>query len=188
MTYIEEITNTTLRQPNSMVAGISSKVLQIRKESIKQSLRDLNNIEHRQEYVATIDGVMYYDDSRAENVNATWFTFENLIRPVIWIAGGDSRYTDFSDLKPMARKNVRTLICIGKDNSNLKRTFHRDIKEIHEVEGLYEAVTMASLLAEENDIVLFSPACKSDDKKETYNERGELFTDNVKRLENEHHQ
>ena len=188
MTYIEEITNTRQRPSNSMVAGISSKVLQIRKESIKQSLRDLNTIEHRQEYVATIDGVMYYDDSRAENVNATWFTFENLIRPVIWIAGGDSRYTDFSDLKPMARKNVRALICIGKENSNLMRTFQRDIKEIHEVDGLFEAVTMASLLAEENDIVLFSPACKSDHKNETYNERGELFTDNVKRLENEHRQ
>ncbi len=188
MTYIEEITNTRQRSSNSMVAGISSKVLQIRKESIKQSLRDLNTIEHRQEYVATIDGVMYYDDSRAENVNATWFTFENLIRPVIWIAGGDSKHIDFSDLKPMARKNVRTMICIGKDNSNLKRTFQRDIKEIHEVDGLYEAVTMASLLAEENDIVLFSPACKSDDKNETYIDRGELFTDNVKRLENEHRQ
>ncbi len=188
MTYIEEITNTRQRPSNSMVAGISSKVLQIRTESTKQSLRDLNTIGHRQEYVATIDGVMYYDDSRAENVNATWFTFENLIRPVIWIAGGDSKRTDFSDLKPMARKNVRTLICIGKDNDNLKRTFKKDIKEIHEVDGLYEAVTMASLLAEENDIVLFSPACKSDDKKETYNERGALFTDNVKRLENEHRQ
>ena len=188
MTYIEEITNTRQRQPNSMVASIPSMILQIRKESIKQSLSDLNTIGHRQEYVATVDGVMYYDDSRAENVNATWFTFENLIRPVIWIAGGDSKHTDFSDLKPMARKNVRTLICIGKDNSNLKKTFQKDIKEIHEVNGLYEAVTMASLLAEENDIVLFSPACKSDKKKETYLDRGNIFTDNVKRLENEHRQ
>ena len=185
MTYIEEINNTR-QQPNSMAANITSMILQIRKESIKQCLSDLNTIGHRQEYVATINGVMYYDDSRAENVNATWFTFENLIRPVIWIAGGDSKHTDFSDLKPMARKNVRTLICIGKDNSNLKNTFQKDIKEIHEVDGLYEAVTMASLLAEENDIVLFSPACKSDKKKETYLDRGTLFTDNVKRLENEH--
>ena len=188
MTYIEEITNPRLRQPNSMAASIPAMILQIRKESIKESLSDLNTIGHRQEYVATVDGVMYYDDSRAENVNATWFTFENLIRPVIWIAGGDSKHTDFSDLKPLARKNVRTLICIGKDNSNLKKSFQKDIKEIHEVDGLYEAVTMASLLAEENDIVLFSPACKSDKKKETYLDRGNLFTDNVKRLENEHRQ
>lgn len=188
MTQIEEITNTRLRQPNSMVASISSKILQIRKENIKQSLSDLNTIGHRQDYVATIDGVMYYDDSRAENVNATWFTFENLIRPVIWIAGGDSKQTDFSDLKPMARKNVKTLICVGKDNTNLKQTFQKNIKEIYEVGDLYEAVTMASLLAQENDIVLFSPACKSDNKKETYIERGNLYTENVKRLENEHRQ
>lgn len=188
MTYIEEINNTRQRQPNSMVASISSKILQIRKENIKQSLSDLDTIGHRQDYVATIDGVMYYDDSRAESVNATWFTFENLIRPVIWIAGGDSKHTDFSDLKPLARKNVKTLICIGKDNTTLKQTFKKNIKEIYEVEDLYEAVTMASLLAQENDIVLFSPACKSDNKKETYIERGNLYTENVKRLENEHRQ
>lgn len=171
-----------------MVASISSKILQIRKENIKQSLSDLNTIGHRQDYVATIDGVMYYDDSRAENVNATWFTFENLIRPVIWIAGGDSKHIDFSDLKATARKNVKTLICVGKDNTNLKQTFQKNIKEIYEVSDLYEAVTMASLLAQENDIVLFSPACKSDNKKETYIERGNLYTENVKRLENEHRQ
>ena len=188
MTYIEEITNTRQRQPNSMVANIPSMILEIRKESIKQSLSDLNTIGHRQDYVATVDGVMYYDDSRAENVNATWFTFENLIRPVIWIAGGDSKHTDFSDLKPMARKNVRTLICIGKDNSNLKRTFQSDIKEIHEVDSLKDAVVMASLLAKENDIVLFSPACKSDKKSETYLNRGNLFINTVKQLENEHRQ
>lgn len=188
MTYIEEIINTRHRQPNSMVASISSKVLQIRKENIKQSMSGLNTIGHRQDYVATIDGVMYYDDSRAENVNATWFTFENLIRPVIWIAGGDSKHTDFSDLKPLARKNVRTLICIGKDNTNLMKTFQKDIKEIHEADNLNDAITMASLLAKKDDIVLFSPACKSDNKKETYIERGNLYTENVKRLENEHRQ
>ena len=188
MTQIEEITNTRLRQPNSMVASISSKILQIRKESIKQSLSDLNTIDHRQDYVATIDGVMYYDDSRAENVNATWFTFENIIRPVIWIAGGDSKRTDFSDLKPWAKKNVRAMVCIGKDNSNLKKSFQRDVKEIYEADSLKEAVVMASLLAEEDDIVLFSPACKSDNKRETYVERGNIYTDNVKQLENEHRQ
>lgn len=188
MTYIEEITNTRQRQPNSMVASISSKILQIRKENIKQSLSDLNTIGHRQDYVATIDGVMYYDDSRAENVNATWFTFENLIRPVIWIAGGDSKNTDFSDLRTLAKKNVRTLICVGKDNSNLKKAFQKDIKEILEADTLNDAIVMASLLAQQDDIVLFSPACKSDNKKETYIERGNLYTENVKRLENEHRQ
>lgn len=181
MNYIEGLTNTRLK-PNSMVASISSKILQIRKENIKLSLSDLNTIGHRQEYVATVEGVMYYDDSRAESVNATWFTFENLVSPVIWIAGGDDRHIDFRDLKPMARKNVKTLICIGK-NSNLKRTFAKDVKEIYEADSLKDAITMASLLAKEDDIVLFSPACKSNVKGENFDDRGNLFIDTVKQLE-----
>ena len=181
MNYIEGLTNTR-QKPNTMVASISSKILQIRKENIKLSLSDLNTIGHRQEYVATVDGVMYYDDSRAESVNATWFTFENLVSPVIWIAGGDDSHSDFRDLKPMARKNVKMLICVGK-NSNLKRTFGKDIKEIYEADSLKDAITMASLLAKEDDIVLFSPACKSSVEGESYAERGNLFIETVKRLE-----
>ena len=87
-----------------MVANISSQILQIRKENIKQSLSDIGTICHRQDYIATVDGVMYYDDSRAENVNATWFTFENIVRPVIWIAGGDECEADMKDLRRMAKK------------------------------------------------------------------------------------
>ena len=188
MTHIEELTNTRLRQSNSMVAGISSKILQIRKENIKQSLSDLNTIEHRQDYVATIDGVMYYDDSRAENANATWFTFENIVRPVIWIAGGNDRETDFKGLKHVAKKKVKALICIGKYHANLKNAFQKDVKEIYEVKNLEEAVDTASFLAQKDDIVLFSPACKSDKAKETFVERGDQFTNIVKQLENECHQ
>jgi UDP-N-acetylmuramoylalanine--D-glutamate ligase len=188
MTNIEEITNTRQSKPTSMVAGISSKILQIRKENIKQSLSDLNTIEHRQDYVATIDGVMYYDDSRAENANATWFTFENIVKPVIWIAGGNDRDIDFKDLKHVAKKKVKALICIGKYNANLKKTFQKDIKDIYEVKNIVDAIDTASFLATENDIVLFSPACRSDKEDETYEERGNLFTETVKKLENEYHQ
>ena len=182
MTYIEEITNTRLRQPSTMVAGISSKILQIRKENIKQSLSDLNNIGHRRAYVATIDGVMYYDDSRAENANATWFTFENIVKPVIWIAGGDASKPDFKDLKRVAKKKVKSLICIGEDYTNLKKAFQRDVKDIYAAPSLEDAVKMASLLAQDDDIVLFSPACKSDDNAETYIERGNKFTETVMQL------
>lgn len=163
-----------------MVAGISSKILQIRKESIKQSLTDIHTIEHRQDFVAAVNGVMYYDDSRAENVNATWFTFENIIRPVIWIAGGSNSEADFKDLKKVTKKKVKALICIGSSNEGLKKALIKDIKDIYEVNSLEEAVNMASLLAKENDIVLFSPACKSD--HETYIERGNLFAKTVKQL------
>lgn len=163
-----------------MVASISSKILQIRKESIKQSLTDIHTIEHRQDFVAAVNGVMYYDDSRAENVNATWFTFENIIRPVIWIAGGSNSEADFKDLKKVTKKKVKALICIGTSNEGLKKALNKDIKDIYEVNSLEEAVNMASLLAKENDIVLFSPACKSD--HETYIERGNLFAKTVKQL------
>ena len=186
MIYLEELTNTQRTQPGTMVAGISSKILQIRKESIKESLSDLNTIGHRQAYVGTVDGVMYYDDSRAENVNATWFTFENIVKPVIWIAGGEMCPSDFKDLKRVAKKKVKALVCIGNDNAGLKKAFQRDIKDIYSASSLEEAVKMASLIAVEDDVVLFSPACTSSD--ETYIERGNLFTETVKQLENEHRQ
>ena len=178
MNYFEEITNTRLKRPNTMVDGISSKVLQIRKESIKLSLSDLNTVDHRQEYVTTVDGVMYYDDSRAENVNATWFTFQNIVKPVVWIAGGDDSMADFKDLKKVVKQKVRAMVCIGEDNAKLKKAFQKDITELFEVESIDEAVNLASLLAQNDDIVLFSPACKSA-TGESYTERGNAFTETV---------
>ena len=170
-----------------MVDGISSKVLQIRKENIKLSLSDLNTVDHRQEYIATVDGVMYYDDSRAENVNATWFTFQNIVKPVVWIAGGDESAADFKDLKKVVKQKVKAMVCVGEDNVKLKKAFHKDITDLFEVESIDEAVNLASLLAQDNDIVLFSPACKSA-IGETYTERGNQFTETVRRLEHERHQ
>ena len=186
MTYFEDLINTKPQQP-SMVAGISSKVLQIRKEHIKLSLSDLNTVDHRQEYITTIDGVMYYDDSRAENVNATWFTFQNIVKPVVWIAGGDDSMADFKDLKKVVKQKVRAMVCVGEGNAKLKKTFHKDITDIFDVESVDEAVNLASLLAQDDDIVLFSPACKSA-TGESYTERGTLFTETVRRMEHERHQ
>lgn len=182
MTYIEELTNTRLRQPNSMVAGISSQILQIRKENIKQSLSDMDTIHHRQDYIATIGGVMYYDDSRAESVNATWFTFENIIRPVIWIAGGDGCSADLTDLRRIARKKVKAMVCIGEDKGMMHKAFQHEIKDIVEADTIEDAVKMAALLAKDDDIVLFSPASPSNTS--TYAQRGELFAETVKQLEN----
>ena len=101
MNYLEELTNIGLRRSEGMAASISPMILQIRKERIKQSLIDLDTVGHRQDHIATIDGVMYYDDSRAESVNATWFTMENLVSPVVWIAGGDNQ-GNFGELKSAA--------------------------------------------------------------------------------------
>ena len=187
MNYLEELTNTIQRKPEGMAANISSMILQIRKERIKQSLIDMDTVEHRQQLIATIDDVMYYDDSRAENVNATWFTFQNIVKPVVWIAGGDDSTSDFKDLKKVVKQKVRALVCVGDDNAKLKKTFHRDVAEIYEVESIDEAVGLASLLAKDDDIVLFSPACRSA-IGESYAERGDQFTESVRRLEHERYQ
>lgn len=182
MTYYEELTNTRYKKPENMAAGIQSMVLHIRKENIKQCLSDMDYVGHRQDYVDTIDGVMYYDDSKAESVNATWFTFENIIKPVVWIAGGDDKNCDFTELKPLAKRSVRALICVGKNNKNLKSSFKESITEIYSATDIDEAVKMASALAQEDDIVLYSPACKSSSQKESFVERGEAFVASVNQL------
>lgn len=174
---------TTIRKkPQGLAAGISSMILEIRKESIKQSLRDLDTVEHRQSYVATVGGAMYYDDSKAESVNATWFTFESILNPVVWIAGGDDKRSDFAELKPAVRRTVRALICIGSDE-RMKAAFDGDIKEIHQVSSIEEAVDKASRIAKKNDIVLFSPACRTGRGAESNAERGNRYIESVKRLE-----
>ena len=187
MTYFETLPN-TMRKTDSMAANINAMILDIRKENIKRSLSDWETVGHRQQYVATIDGVMYYDDSKAENVNATWFTMENLVRPVVWIAGGNDNNTDYSDLNDSVKNNVKALVCIGQDNTRLKAAFGNAVGDIYEAKSLEEAVNIASLLAEEDDIVLFSPASHSLNRRENYEKRGNRFVKSVKALEDEHRQ
>lgn len=187
MTYIETLTNTR-RKPEGMAGNINAMILGIRKENIKRSLSDWETVGHRQEYVGTVDGVMYYDDSKAENVNATWFTMESLVRPVVWIAGGSDGATDYSDLRDTVRKNVRALVCIGTDNTRLKAAFDNAVGEIYEAKSLEEAVNIATLLAKKDDIVLFSPASRSPNRRESFEKRGTRFVESVKALEHERHQ
>ena len=187
MNYLEELTNTGLRRSEGMAASISPMILQIRKERIKQSLIDLDTVGHRQDHIATIDGVMYYDDSRAESVNATWFTMENLVSPVVWIAGGDNQ-GNFGELKSAARKNVRAMICIGKDSKSLTKAFSKSVTDIYQAESIEEATKMAAIVAQKNDVVLFSPACHSDNQNESFETRGNRFIHAVRQLENEHRQ
>lgn len=167
----------TPQRPANMASGISSKIVEIRNENIKRCMGD--TIAHRQQYIGTIDGVMYYDDSKAENVNATWFTFENIVNPVVWIVGG-SCHNNYSELIDTARKKVRTIISIGNEQESIEMTFRGVVKEIYSANSIEEAVSMSSILASENDLVLFSPACKDDEMD--YNERGDRFVEEVKKL------
>ena len=187
MTYFEELSNLRSKRANNMAASISSKVLQIRKESIKQSLSDYDTLGHRREYVTTIDGVMYFDDAKAENVNATWFTFESTVKPIVWIAYGSNSPIDYTDLLPMAKQNVKALICLGDQKSNLKNAFGSSVHKIYDAKDMDEAIRLASFIAQEDDIVVFSPACKPTNG-ENFEERGNQFKNSVKQIEDEWHQ
>lgn len=162
-----------------MASSIASKYLDLRKENIKQSMGGLGSIGHRQQYVDSIDGVMYYDDSKAENINATWFTFENIVNPVVWIVGGTG-HTNYSELIHSVKNRVRAIISIGTEQENIEMTFRGCVKEIFSASSIEEAVYMSSLVAQENDMVLFSPASR--DEGMDYEQRGECFINEVKKL------
>ena len=180
MRYLFEKTeNLTKRKPENMASNITAKILEIRKDSIKNCMGDLNTMTHRQHYVDTVDGVMYYDDAQAESVNATWFTFENIVNPVVWIVGG-SCHNNYSELIDTAREKAKAIIAIGNEKENIDMTFKYVVDEIHEAGSISEAVRMAYAIAEENDIVLFSPACK--DKEMDYATRGNAFVKEVKTI------
>lgn len=188
MNYFEELVNKRIMHSENMAASIRSKVLQIKKENIKRSLSDFETVNHRQEYVATIDEVMYFDDAKAESINATWFTFENTTRSINWIACGSGKVNDYEELAGLVKQNVRTLICLNDKKQILRKAFQGVVNEIYDAKDMEEAVRIASIVAQENEIVVFSPTCKSKKAHETYNERGLKFRENVKAIENECHQ
>ncbi len=160
---------------NSMAAGIAARILDIRKDKIKESLSDFQNVEHRLEFVARIHGVDFINDSKATNVNSTWYALESMSNPVIWIAGGIDKGNDYKLLKALVSKKVKTLICLGKDNSKLKKAFEGVIDTIVETTSMDEAVKYGSSHGKKDDIVLLSPACASFDLFENFEERGKKF-------------
>ena len=162
-----------------MASNITAKVLEIRKESIKNCMGDFTSMSHRQHYIETIDGVSYYDDAQAESVNATWFTFENIVNPVVWIVGG-SCHSNYSELIETAKRKVKAIVSLGPEKENIEMTFKGVVNEIYEASDLTEAVRISSIIAEENDLVLFSPACK--DQNMCFDERGNAFIKEVNAL------
>lgn len=167
---------------NSMAAGISTSLINIRKETIRQSLSDYQNIEHRLEFVANVHGVSYYNDSKATNVNSTWYALEHFDRPIIWIAGGVDKGNEYSSLLPLIQKKVKAIVCLGIDNKSLHDSFKDYVEIMVDVNSAEQAVAVASLLAVKNDVVLLSPACASFDLFENYEERGQMFKSAVKSL------
>jgi len=167
---------------NSMAAGITGQIFNLSNESIRNSLGDFQNIEHRLELVSTVHGVEYINDSKATNVNATWYALESIKRPIIWIVGGVDKGNDYSQLAELVGDKVKTIICLGKDNNKIIKAFDDVIEDIFETSSAAEAVRTARFHARKGDSVLLSPACASFDLFKNYEERGHKFKRAVRAL------
>jgi len=167
---------------NSMASGIVAKVLDIRNTTIRESMGDFKNIEHRLEHVAKISGVDYINDSKATNVNSTWYALESVGTDVILIMGGVDKGNDYSMLKDMIHQKVKAIICLGKDNKRIHEAFEDDVEIIVNTFSAHEAVQVAYHLAKKGDTVLLSPACASFDLFKNYEDRGNQFKAAVKEL------
>jgi UDP-N-acetylmuramoylalanine--D-glutamate ligase len=167
---------------NTMAASVVSTILEVRKDVVRESLKRFENVEHRLQPVANINGVDYINDSKATNVNAAWYALESMKKPVIWIAGGIDKGNEYDSMKPIAREKVRALICLGKDNLKLHEAFEDVIENIMETTSMKEAVRMAASLAADGEVVLLAPACASFDLFQNYEDRGRQFKNAVLNL------
>lgn len=167
---------------NSMAAGIAGSVLKIRKEVIREALMDFQSVEHRLEPVVKVHGINFINDSKATNVNSTWYALESMHTPVIWIAGGVDKGNDYKSLLPLVQSRVKVLICLGKDNSKLHAAFDGIIETVVDCSSMAEAVRKAYHLGKDGDTVLLSPACASFDLFDNYEHRGRLFKEAVREL------
>ena len=167
---------------NSMAAAIIGQVLNIRKETIRESLINFQNVEHRLESVSMVGGVEYINDSKATNVNSTWYALESMEKPTIWIAGGVDKGNDYSLLKEMVKEKVRIIVCLGLDNRKLHEAFGTDVDMIINTTSMNEAVHVAKQMAKKGETVLLSPACASFDLFKNYEDRGRQFKKAVRDL------
>ena len=167
---------------NSMVAAISANIMKIKKETIRKSLMSFDAVEHRLENFLTIGGVKFINDSKATNINSTWYALETVEGPIVWIAGGIDKGNNYEELYAFVKQKVKALVCLGVDNSKLIKAFKNIIPVIGEAKSMEEAVKMAYDFAEDGDTVLLSPACASFDLFENYEDRGKQFKKYVKSL------
>lgn len=167
---------------NSLASGIASRLLEIRKETVRESLSDFVNVEHRLEFVAKVHGIEFINDSKATNVNSTWFALESMENPTVWIVGGVDKGNDYSELTELVRERVKAIICLGVDNSKIIEAFTGVVDTIVEAGSAMEAVAYGYRLAKKDETVLLSPACASFDLFENYEERGNLFKEAVRAL------
>lgn len=167
---------------NSMAASLTARIVDIRKEIIRESLQDFQNVEHRLEFVASINGIEFINDSKATNVNSTWFALESMEKPVVWICGGQDKGNDYNELSELVKARVKAIICLGKDNSKIIEAFKGVVDVIVETDNARDAVAASYKIGKKGDVVLLSPACASFDLFENYEDRGMQFKAAVRSL------
>lgn len=169
-------------QYNSMAAGISAQIAGIRKEKIRESFTSFKGLEHRLEFVATIRGVDFINDSKATNVNSVWYALESMTKPTVLILGGQDKGNDYNEIMELVKEKVKAIVCMGTDNAPIHAAFDGIIENIVDTQSARDAVHAAYALAEKDDAVLLSPACASFDLFANYEDRGEQFKEAVKNL------
>lgn len=169
-------------QYNTMAAGVTGGVLNIRKHKIREAVGSFQNIPHRMEHVGVVRGVEFVNDSKATNINSTWFALESMEKPVVLILGGVDKGNDYSLLNELVKDKVKAIVCMGTDNAKIKSAFDKLVPLMVESDAADEAVGLAFRIAEKGDVVLLSPACASFDLFKNYEDRGNQFKEAVKKL------
>ncbi len=169
-------------QYNTMAAGLAASVIGIRKEKIRDAVMNFESLEHRMEPVATVRGVEFINDSKATNVNSTWYALESMTKPVILILGGIDKGNDYSLIKDLVKEKVKAIVCLGVDNRKIHEAFGNEVQVMVNTGSAKEAVHAAFHLANKGDVVLLSPACASFDLFNNYEDRGRQFKEAVREL------
>ena len=167
---------------DTMAAGIVSRVLEIRKDAIRECLSDFQNIEHRLESVGKVHGIEFINDSKGTTVNSAWYALESVQGSIIWIAGGQDKGNDYNMINDLVKQKVKAIVCLGKDNSKIKKAFKEIVPTIVETKSAKEAVAISYALGKKGDTVLLSPACASFDLFVDYEDRGRQFKEAVRSL------
>ena len=169
-------------QYNTMAAGIAAATIGLRKEKIREAIQSFEALEHRMEFVGTVRGVEFVNDSKATNVNSTWYALESMTKPTILILGGVDKGNDYSFIMDLVKEKVKAIVCMGSDNRKIHEAFGKDVELIVNTGSAREAVQAAFHFAERGDAVLLSPACASFDLFKNYEDRGRQFKEAVKEL------
>jgi UDP-N-acetylmuramoylalanine--D-glutamate ligase len=168
-------------QYNTMAACVAGSTMDIRKDKIREAVQTFQSLEHRMEPVATVRGVEFINDSKATNVNSTWYALESMTKPTVLILGGVDKGNDYSLIMDLVKENVKAIVCLGTNNTKIHEAFGKELNVV-DTANAAEAVNAAYKLSNPGDVVLLSPACASFDLFKNYEDRGTQFKNAVKEL------